>query len=157
MLHQVQKRLKSPAIRHSTNICIQSNLKWPGSPFSHWGDATAFRSRKKSTALNSWRVVIASWLCWWEKRHYELKVRPVGDCKVIFSWSNCSRVASVGERPWRYLLTCSFITSRVYGNLILIVHVIQNVRKLTQPIPDTHSVCKKIHYIKIWKQKTMLY
>jgi hypothetical protein len=37
--------------------------------------------KKKSTTLHSWRVVIASW----EKRHYELKVRLVGDCKVIFS------------------------------------------------------------------------
>jgi hypothetical protein len=46
------------------------------------------------------RVVIASWLRWWKKRHYELNVRPVGDCKVMFfSWSNRSRVASVGERP----------------------------------------------------------
>jgi hypothetical protein len=53
-------------------------------PFSHWGDATAIRSRKKSTKLNSWRVVIASWSRWWEKRHYELKVWPVGDCKAIF-------------------------------------------------------------------------
>jgi hypothetical protein len=53
-------------------------------PFSHWDDATAIRSRKKSTTLNSWRVVIASWPRWWEKRHYELKVRPVGDFKVIF-------------------------------------------------------------------------
>jgi hypothetical protein len=54
-------------------------------PFSHWGDATAIRPRKRSTALNSWRVVIASLSHWWEKRHYELKVRPVGDCKVTFS------------------------------------------------------------------------
>jgi hypothetical protein len=51
---------------------------------SHWGDATAIRSRKKSTTQNSWRVVIASWSRWWEKLQYELKVRPVGDCKVIF-------------------------------------------------------------------------
>jgi hypothetical protein len=29
-------------------------------------------------------IVIASWSRWWEKRHYELKVRPVGDCKMIF-------------------------------------------------------------------------
>jgi hypothetical protein len=47
-------------------------------PFSYWGDATAIRWRKKSTKLYSWRVVIASWSRWWEKRHYELKVRPVG-------------------------------------------------------------------------------
>jgi hypothetical protein len=60
-------------------------------PFSHWGDATATRSRKKSTALNSWRVVITSWSRWWEKRHYELKVRPVGDCKVIFFIKSQSR------------------------------------------------------------------
>jgi hypothetical protein len=40
---------------------------------------SAIRSRKKSTTLNSWRVVIASWSRWWERRHYELKVRPVGD------------------------------------------------------------------------------
>jgi hypothetical protein len=53
-------------------------------PFSDWGDATAILSRKKSTTLNSWRVVIASWSRWWEKRHYELKVGPAGDRKVIF-------------------------------------------------------------------------
>jgi hypothetical protein len=67
---------------------------------------TAIRLRKKSTTQNSWRVVIASWSRWWEKRHYELKVRPVGDCKVIFFtrylelffyWSNRSRVVSMGE------------------------------------------------------------
>jgi hypothetical protein len=60
-------------------------LKLLCSPFSHYGDASAIRSRKKSTTLNLWRVVIASWSRWWEKRHYELKVRPVGDCTVIFS------------------------------------------------------------------------
>jgi hypothetical protein len=41
-----------------------------------------------------WRVVIASWSRWWEKRHYELKVRPVGDSKVIFF------LASEGARPY---------------------------------------------------------
>jgi hypothetical protein len=54
-------------------------------PVSHWGNATAIRSRKKWTTLNSWRVVIASWSHWWEKRHCKLKVRTVGDYKVIFS------------------------------------------------------------------------
>jgi hypothetical protein len=53
-------------------------------PFSHWGDTTAIWSRKKLTTLNSWWVVIASLSRWWDKCHYELKVRPVGDCKVIF-------------------------------------------------------------------------
>jgi hypothetical protein len=53
-------------------------------PVSRWGNATAIRSRRKSTTLNSWRIVNASWSRWWEKRHYKLKVRPVGDCKVIF-------------------------------------------------------------------------
>jgi hypothetical protein len=48
------------------------------------------------------RIVVARW---WEKRHYEVNVRPVGDCKVIFSWSNRSRVASVGERPKKKELT----------------------------------------------------
>jgi hypothetical protein len=43
-----------------------------------------FDQEKKSTTLNSLRVVIASWSRWWEKRLNELKVRPVGDCKVIF-------------------------------------------------------------------------
>jgi hypothetical protein len=37
-----------------------------------------------SDSLNPWRVVIASWSRWWEKRHYELNIRPAGDCKVIF-------------------------------------------------------------------------
>jgi hypothetical protein len=74
-------------------------------PLSHWGDAIAIRSRKKSTTLNSWRVIIASWSRWWEKRHYELKVRTVTDCKVIFfSWSNRSFVASVGDRPNRVVI-----------------------------------------------------
>jgi hypothetical protein len=41
--------------------------------------------KKKSITLFQWRVFIASWSRWWEKRHYELKVRPVGDCKLIFS------------------------------------------------------------------------
>jgi hypothetical protein len=68
-------------------------------PFNHGGDAIAIRSRKKSTTLYSWWVVFASWSRWWEKRHYKLKVRSVADCKVIFSWSNRSRVVSVGERP----------------------------------------------------------
>jgi hypothetical protein len=63
-------------------ICI--SLTSVSKAFSHWGDATAIRSRKKSTTLNSWRIVIASWSRWWEKRHYELKFRPVGDCRVIF-------------------------------------------------------------------------
>jgi hypothetical protein len=35
--------------------------------------------------------------------------------------------------------------------------VIQVNRKVTQPIPDTFSICRKINYIKIWKQKVMLY
>jgi hypothetical protein len=47
---------------------------------------TAIRSNKESTALTSWRVVIASRSRWWEKRHYELKVRPVGELKPISSW-----------------------------------------------------------------------
>jgi hypothetical protein len=54
----------------------------------HWGrsptEATAIQWRKKLTTPKSWQVVITSWPCWWEKRHYELKVWPVGDCKVIF-------------------------------------------------------------------------
>jgi hypothetical protein len=71
-------------------------------------DATRLRfdQEKKSTTLISWRVVIASWSRWWEKRRYELKVRPVGDCKVIFSWSNRSRVASAGERPSWFIRNC---------------------------------------------------
>jgi hypothetical protein len=42
-----------------------------------------FDEEKSRLHFHSWRVVIASWSRWWEKRHYELKVRPVGDCKVI--------------------------------------------------------------------------
>jgi hypothetical protein len=45
-----------------------------------------------------------------EKRHYELKVRPVGDCKVIFSWSN--RCASPqwenGLKHLSYIVSPSF-------------------------------------------------
>jgi hypothetical protein len=84
--------LSSPCNMSTPYVVLQGRL-------SHWGNATAIRTRKKSTTLNSWRVVIASWSRWWEKYHYELKVRPVGDYKVIFSWSNRSRVASVRERP----------------------------------------------------------
>jgi hypothetical protein len=40
--------------------------------------------KKSRLHFNSWRVVIASWSRWWEKRHYELKGQLVGDCKVIF-------------------------------------------------------------------------
>jgi hypothetical protein len=63
---------------------------------------------KKSTTLCSWRVVIASWSRWWEKRHYELKVPLVGDYKVVFSWSSRSRVASVWERPYIKVLSSAY-------------------------------------------------
>jgi hypothetical protein len=35
--------------------------------------------------------------------------------------------------------------------------IIQGDRKITQPIPDTYSICQKTNYTEIWKQKTMLY
>jgi hypothetical protein len=34
---------------------------------------------------------------------------------------------------------------------------VQGDRKVTQPIPDICSICKKINYTEIGKQKTMLY
>jgi hypothetical protein len=73
---------------------------WRLRPFSHWGDATAIRSRKKvDYTFNSWRVVIASWSRWWEKRHYELKVRPVGYFFLIESQSRrLSGITALGER-----------------------------------------------------------
>jgi hypothetical protein len=65
-------------------------------------------------------------------RHCKIKVRPVGDCEVIFfSWSNCSRFVSVGEGPkchWRGLedllhrlhwLLIAFLCSRVVGLLFI--------------------------------------
>jgi hypothetical protein len=83
-----------------------------------------FDQEKSRLHFNSYRVVIASWSRWWEKRHYELKVRPVGYCKVIYSWSNSSRVASVEDRPytkvywekvviigqWMSILCCRLLT-----------------------------------------------
>jgi hypothetical protein len=35
--------------------------------------------------------------------------------------------------------------------------LLQGDRKVTQPIPDTCSICQKINYIEIRKQKRMLY
>jgi hypothetical protein len=55
-----------------------------------------FYQQKSRLHWNSRRVVIGSWSRLWEKRHYELKVGPVGD---FISWSNRSRVTSAGERP----------------------------------------------------------
>jgi hypothetical protein len=34
---------------------------------------------------------------------------------------------------------------------------VQSDWKITQPIPDTYSICQKINCIEIGKQKTMLY
>jgi hypothetical protein len=119
-------------------------------PFSHWSDATAIRLRKKSTTLYSWRVVIASWSRWWEKRHYELMVRPVGDCKLIFcSWSNRSRVASVGEWPKFYEHTQTAVSSiavRVWSRKSFdgrrLVHQQYSKKKKRSGMP---SECLKLH------------
>jgi hypothetical protein len=43
-----------------------------------------FNQEKSRLHFNSWWVIIASRLRWWEKCHYKLKVRPVGDCKAAF-------------------------------------------------------------------------
>jgi hypothetical protein len=87
-------------------------------PFSHWGDATAIRSRRKSTTLNAWRVVIASWSRWWEKRHYELKVRPVGDCKVISFLIESQSQRLSGRTALRHRNVCAYISKfrKIYRN-----------------------------------------
>jgi hypothetical protein len=41
--------------------------------------------------------------------------------------------------------------------LLLLLIVVQGDRKFTQPIPGTCSMCQKINYIEIRKQKTMFY
>jgi hypothetical protein len=38
-----------------------------------------FNQEKSRLHFNPWLVVIASWSRLWEKRHYELKVRSLGD------------------------------------------------------------------------------
>jgi hypothetical protein len=70
-------------------------------PFFHWSNTTVIQSRKKLTTIHSWQVVIASWWRWWKKHHYELKVRPVGDCKVFFflDW------ITVASTQWENSLT----------------------------------------------------
>jgi hypothetical protein len=65
-------------------------------PFYHWGDATAIRSRKT--------------VAYWSNLQFVMTLLPPArprcdddspwiKCSRLFSWSNRSRVASVGERP----------------------------------------------------------
>jgi hypothetical protein len=59
-------------------------------------------------------------------------------------------------------MTITKIKSVVYFNLPrdiceIIVAIIQSDRKVTQPIPDTYSVCQKRNYNEIRKQKIMLF
>jgi hypothetical protein len=66
-------------------------------PFSHWGDVTAIRSRKKSSTgrtFSSW------WRFSHQRDHDAITTRHELKCRRLFSWSNRSRVASVGERPY---------------------------------------------------------
>jgi hypothetical protein len=91
-------------------------------------------SRKKSTTLNSWRVVIALWSCWWENRHYELKVRPIDDCKVIFfldriavalpQWEN-------GLTSYSFFLSCLLLRFLItLKNMLLGISTYQHCRHL---------------------------
>jgi hypothetical protein len=59
---------------HKKKLSLLDCNLTPSRPFFHWGDATAIRSRKKSTTLNSWRVVIASW----SRRWGEVPIRIEG-------------------------------------------------------------------------------
>jgi hypothetical protein len=102
----------------------------------------AFRSRKKSTALNSWRVVIASWSRWWDKCHYELKVWLVADCKVFFfSWSNRSRVASVVEWP--------LVHQRFGLQSCLKLEVVCSSEALVSACKSTRLCCTEQHSIAV--------
>jgi hypothetical protein len=47
-------------------------------------------------------------------------------------------------------------TVRTLEKLWLVVSMIQGDRKVTQPVPDTCSTCRKINYTEIRKQKAML-
>jgi hypothetical protein len=68
-------------------------------PFSHWGDATAIRSTKNHFTV-----------AYWSNLQFVMALLPPArlrcdddspwiKCSRLFSWSNRSRVASVGERP----------------------------------------------------------
>jgi hypothetical protein len=86
--------------RQWDSLCQSSTLVLR--PFSHWGDATAIRWRENHFTVAYWssrQFVMA----------FVLPARPRYDddspwikCSRLFSWSNRSRVASVGERPLAY-------------------------------------------------------
>jgi hypothetical protein len=75
-------------------VSVVADLSFPYDRSPTEATRLRFDQEKSRLHFNSWRVVIASWSRWWEKRHNELEVRPVGDCKVIFfSLSNRNRFA----------------------------------------------------------------
>jgi hypothetical protein len=69
-----------------------------------------FDQEKKLTTLNSGRVVIASWARWWDKRHYELKVWPESDCKVILFLDRIAVASSQWENGHKFLFWESGVT-----------------------------------------------
>jgi hypothetical protein len=75
-------------------------------PVSHWGEATAIRSRKR----NHFTVA------YWSNPQFVIALLPPArprcddespwiKCSRRFSWSNLSRVDSVGDRPYGLLVT----------------------------------------------------
>jgi hypothetical protein len=56
---------------------------------------------------------------------------------------------SLAYTVWNVIYIWYFVHSNNWA-------VIQGDRKVTQPIPDTCSICHKINYIEIRKQRTML-
>jgi hypothetical protein len=101
-------------------------------PSSHWGDATAIRLRKNHFTVAYWSNLQFVMVLLPPARPRCDDYSPWIKCSRLFSWSNRSRVASVGERTLKVCDNGWFIIGTLCWTMSIVwcIFVIHDVSKV---------------------------